>query len=121
MRIIKAILNGERDTKVLASLRDRRCKNGEEIIARSLQGNYRPEHLFSLKQAVELYEFYQSQIADCDRQILEQLNSFDAMNIDTPPPTSFWPSLTTNIQCRYDQNCRHRHKYGTQVHCQNRY
>jgi transposase len=98
MRIIKAIISGERDTKVLASLRDRRCKNSEEIIARSLQGNYRPEHLFSLKQAVELYEFYQSQIADCDRQILGQLASFDAMNsdeqdVDKKPPTSVGEAL----------------------------
>jgi transposase len=78
MRIIKAILAGERNPSVLAAMRDRRCKNSEATIARSLQGNYRPEHLFSLQQAVELYEFYQAKIADCDRQILEQLQSFDA-------------------------------------------
>lgn len=78
MRIIKAILAGERNPKTLAKLRDKRCKNDEETIARSLHGNYRPEHLFSLKQAVELHEFYQAKIADCDRQILEQLKLFDA-------------------------------------------
>ncbi len=78
MRIIKAILAGERDPKNLAAFRDKRCKNDEKTIARSLRGNYRPEHLFSLKQAVELYEFYQAKIADCDQQILEQLKLFDA-------------------------------------------
>lgn len=78
IRIIKAILAGERNPKTLAKLRDKRCKNDEETIARSLHGNYRPEHLFSLKQAVELHEFYQAKIADCDRQILEQLKLFDA-------------------------------------------
>ena len=57
MRIIKAILAGVRDTRVLAELRDKRCKNSVETIAKSLEGNYRPEHLFSLKQAVETYEF----------------------------------------------------------------
>ena len=67
MRIIKAILDGERDPLVLASLRDRRCKNSEKTIARSLHGNFRPEHLFSLKQAVDLYDFYQGQIAECDQ------------------------------------------------------
>jgi transposase len=83
MRIIKAILGGERNPNILAALRDQRCKNSETTIARSLKGSYRPEHLFSLRQAVELYEFHQAKIADCDRQILEQLKSFDAQ--DTPP------------------------------------
>ncbi len=48
MRIIKAILAGERNPRVLAGYRDPRCRNSEEIIARSLAGHYRPEHLFSL-------------------------------------------------------------------------
>lgn len=87
MRIIKAILGGERTPDVLAAMRDRRCKNSATTIARSLQGSYRPEHLFSLRQAVELYEFHQEKISDCDRQILEQLNSFDGQDAsnDTPP------------------------------------
>ncbi len=77
MRIIKAILNGERDPLVLARMRDPRCKNSSAVIARSLRGNFRPEHLFNLKQAVDLHAFYQRQIDECDRQILEQLSSFD--------------------------------------------
>jgi transposase len=84
MRIIKAILNGERDSGTLASMRDPRCRNSQSTIARSLKGNHRPEHLFSLKQALELYEFHQIKIADCDRQILEQLKSFD----DSPNNTA---------------------------------
>lgn len=90
MRIIKAILNGERNPQALASLRDPRCKNSVETISRSLHGNYRAEHLFSLRQAVELYEFYQAKIGDCDRQILEQLQKFDAVPKDPngkPPAT----------------------------------
>jgi transposase len=85
MRIIQAILAGERSPKTLAAFRDKRCKNDEKTIARSLHGNYRPEHLFSLKQAVELYEFYLAKIADCDRQILEQLKLFDATGSDQNP------------------------------------
>jgi transposase len=83
MRIIKAILDGERDPEALASMRDPRCKSTQSTIARSLKGNYRPEHLFSLQQAVELYEFYQTKIADCDGRILDQLKSFD--DHDEPP------------------------------------
>ena len=85
MRIIKAILHGERNPDVLAAMRDARCKNSVATIARSLKGNYRPEHLFSLQQAVELYEIYQTKIADCDQQILDQLKSLDDSPNDTPP------------------------------------
>jgi len=87
MRIIKAILSGERDPEALASMRDPRCRNTQSTIARSLKGNYRPEHLFSLQQAVELYEFYQMKIADCDRHILDQIKSFDDCLEDAPPAT----------------------------------
>lgn len=83
MRIIKAILKGERNPEILAAMRDPRCRNTESTIARSLKGNYRPEHLFSLQQSLELYEFYQTKIDECDKQILDQLKSFDSN--DTPP------------------------------------
>jgi transposase len=54
MRIIRAIIEGERDLDVLASYRDPNCKNSQEVIRKSLEGNYKTEHLFTLKQAVEL-------------------------------------------------------------------
>jgi transposase len=96
MSIIKAILAGERKPLTLAALRDKRCKNSEETIARSLHGNYRPEHLFSLQQAVELYEFYLQKIADCDQQILAQLKQFDSSDDSDPdckPPRSMEEAL----------------------------
>jgi len=84
MKIIHAILAGERDPNALASMRDKRCKNNQKTIARSLHGNYRSEHIFSLLQAVELYEFYQQKIADCDQKILDQLKEFDALDGNDP-------------------------------------
>jgi transposase len=96
MGIIKAILSGERNPNTLAAMRDKRCKNSKETIARSLQGNYRPEHLFSLQQAVELYEFYLQKIADCDQQILAQLKHFDSSDgsdPDSKPPRSVEEAL----------------------------
>ncbi len=91
MGIIQAILAGERNPQRLAALRDKRCKNSQATIARSLHGNYRPEHLFSLQQAVDFYEFHQQKIVDCDRRILEQLSQFDAFDHQdsdgTPPGT----------------------------------
>jgi transposase len=68
-RILRAVLDGERDPRVLARLRDRRCQQDEETIARSLEGTWRSEHLFALRQAVELLDFYQPQIVACDREI----------------------------------------------------
>jgi transposase len=59
LRIIRAILAGERDPEVLASLRDSRCQASAETIAKALTGNYRSEHLFALEQALALYETLQ--------------------------------------------------------------
>jgi transposase len=77
MGIIRAILGGERDPKRLAALRDERCKNTEETIARALEGNWRSEHLFELRQAVELVAFYEKQLAACDKQIEAHLRRFE--------------------------------------------
>jgi transposase len=74
--ILKAILAGERDAKKLAALRHQRCKRSEADIARALAGNWRDEHLFALKQAMELHELYQRLLAECDRKIEACLKSF---------------------------------------------
>lgn len=73
MKILRAIIAGERDTEVLAALRDVRCKASVETIREALSGNYQPEHLFSLTQAVALYDFYQQQVAACDVEIERSL------------------------------------------------
>jgi transposase len=72
-RIIRAILDGERDPKVLAALRDPKCKNDKDTIARALEGTWRPEHLFALRQAHDLYLFHHRQIAECDAMIAAEL------------------------------------------------
>lgn len=69
MAIIRAILAGQTNPKELAKMRDPRCKQPTKVIESSLQGNYREEHLFSLKQAVNAYDFYQKQIQECDEAI----------------------------------------------------
>jgi transposase len=86
MSIIKAILAGERDPLALAKLRDPRCKQDERTIARALQGNWRAEHLFCLRQALELYEFYQRQLAVCDQQLDAQLQTFEDRSTRAPLP-----------------------------------
>jgi transposase len=69
MRIIRAIVAGERDPEVLAALRDIRCHSSIEVIKAALVGNDRAEHIFALTQSLDLYDFYQSKIEDCDRRL----------------------------------------------------
>ncbi len=69
MKIVRAIVAGERDTVKLAKFRDPRCFSSEEAIAKSLEGNYKQEHVFALGQALSLYDFYTGQIEECDREI----------------------------------------------------
>ena len=77
MRIIRAILSGERDGKRLADMRAPGVKRSEEDIIKALQGDYREEHLFALQQAVELYDFYHKKIRECDDKIEQCLRGFD--------------------------------------------
>ena len=79
MNTIRAIVAGERDPTILAKNRDPNCKNTEEVIRESLVGTYEDEHVFCLKQAVELYDFYAKKIIECDRQIekvMKEMESF---------------------------------------------
>jgi len=69
MCIIRDIVAGERDPHNLARHRNPRCARSEEEIARALQGHYKPEHVFALKQALEAYDFFQRQMRDCDAEI----------------------------------------------------
>jgi transposase len=72
-RIIEAILAGERDPQKLASLRDRQCKHSEADIAKALEGTWRAEHLFALRQAYDLYRFHHRQISECDAMLEQEL------------------------------------------------
>ena len=72
--IIAAIVAGQRDPKQLAALRNERCARSEAEIALALEGTCRPEHLFALKQAFELYGYLHRQIEDCDRQVAAELD-----------------------------------------------
>jgi len=69
MKIIRAIVQGVRDPKLLAEHRDVRCKQSLKTIQQALTGNYRPEHVFALRQALELFEFHHVKVAECDLEI----------------------------------------------------
>jgi transposase len=72
-RIIAAILAGERRPERLALLRDPHCKQSAEEIAKALEGTWRPEHLFALQQAYDLYRFHHRQIDECDAMLAQEL------------------------------------------------
>ncbi len=84
MRIIRDILAGERDPQKLAGHRDSRCKSPMETIRAALVGNYEPQHLFALAQAVELRDFCQRQIERCDEVIEETLTALRAEAATVP-------------------------------------
>ena len=69
MRIIRAIVAGERNPDVLATYRDVRCHSSVETIRAALVGNDRDEHVFALTQSLELYDTYQAKMLDCDRKL----------------------------------------------------
>ena len=98
-QIIKAILAGERDVQKLSALRNYRCHATEGEIAASLLGNYRQDHLFALKQAVELFETYQQKIAECEAELETYLASLPHVTEEEPPAGHSKPStLSFNVQ-----------------------
>ena len=86
LKIIRAILAGERDPVKLAQLRNSRIRASEESIVKSLQGNWREEHLFALKQALSLHETYAQAIAECDQQVALVLERLAHHEVPVPPP-----------------------------------
>ena len=72
-KIVRAILAGERDGQVLAQLKNSRIHASADDIAKSLQGNWRSEHLFALKQAMDAFDFCVQQLLECDNKIQAQL------------------------------------------------
>ena len=81
-KILRAIIDGERDPQRLASFRHRRVKASADTIAASLEGTWREEHLFALEQAMQRYDFLEQQLEDCEARMTAQIDSL------TPPDDS---------------------------------
>ena len=95
MTIIRDILSGVRDPYELAKHRHHHCRKSEAEIAKSLEGDYRPEHIFSLRQAVELYDIYTEKLQACDLEIEQRLEAFDPKIdlADCPLPAATHPGI----------------------------
>jgi transposase len=77
-KILRAIVAGERDGRVLGKMKNARIHASVDEIAKSLQGNWRTEHLFALKQALGAFDFTGAQLIECDREIEQQLQCLQA-------------------------------------------
>jgi transposase len=86
MKILKDIIKGVRDPFKLAKHRHERCKATEAEIAAALQGTWRKEHVFALKQAMAMYDWYQRQLKECDTEIEKCLRAFEDQSAGQEPP-----------------------------------
>jgi transposase len=102
LAILRAIVAGERDPHKLAALRNYRCHKDEEEIAKALTGTWRKEHLFVLKQSLEMYDFYTRQIEACDAEI-ERTYSLTRPNWPDPDPDDTDP-LPPNKRKSHSKN-----------------
>ncbi len=73
MKIIRAIVFGQRNPLELAEFRHHKCKKEKEEIAKALEGNFRPELIFALEQSLQGYDFFHKQIVSCEEEIEKML------------------------------------------------
>ncbi len=88
LRILDALLAGEREPAQLAALRDPQVKAPQETVEKALQGDWREEHLFVLRLALDSYRYVQEQLRSCDAQIEQLLAACDSQAAPeaAPPP-----------------------------------
>ena len=79
MDIIRAIVAGQHDPQELVKFRNIHCQNPVEVMFDALTGNYKAEHLFTLKQSLELVDFYAEQLKACDQVIESKLKQLQEM------------------------------------------
>jgi transposase len=117
LAILDAIVKGERNPLGLAQLRDRRVQASEEVVVKSLVGDYRREHLFTLGQSLEAFRYYQSLMAACDKEIEEQLQNFDRHlppNLPSLPPEAH-PHRARKNEFRFDMRSELYRIFGVDV------
>src|ERR1700684_2343324 len=92
--IIAAILKGERDPWKLADLKHEMVRASREEVARSLEGNWRDDLLFELRQAVDSYHFAHLQMRECDRQLESFLAMLPTRTLERPNQPSGATAIT---------------------------
>jgi len=120
LRIVDAILAGERDPKVLVQLRDYRIKRSTEAeMEAALSGEWRAEHLLVLRQAREAHQFFERQIRACDEAVTAQLQALPSAPPPSPPPPETQPvcrpalpAAGASVKSGKTQGQRKRRKVG---------
>ena len=118
LSIIDAIVAGERNRKKLANLTNPRIRADRKTILKSLEGDFRPEHLFTLKQALSSYRHYQQMIRDCDLEIENHLNAIDTdIDVDdnSIPPSSCQKSKKKDDGSTFDLRSHLHRLLGTDL------
>jgi transposase len=104
MRIIRSILDGERDPLKLAQLKSSRIRNSADIIAKSLQGNYKEEQLFCLRQEVEQFDYIMDKIQECEEMIEKTIDEMNGERDDNSKEDD--NSYKKNIKRKLQTVCR---------------
>jgi transposase len=86
LAILDAIINGQRDPAVLARHRNYRCKKSEAEIAAALHGDWRPEHLFTLRQSLAAWRYHQALIVECEAEMSTLMKALEPQTTAEPPP-----------------------------------
>jgi transposase len=114
LAIVDAIIAGNTDPKELATLRDYRIKASIETVTKSLVGDYRPEHIFTLKQSLTAYRHYQQLIADCDQEVQRRVQTFHAKD-DGPTAPADCSNSTTPTATAFDLHSHLERIFGVDL------
>ena len=114
LAIIDAIVAGKTNPKELAKLRDHRIKASIETVTKSLVGDYRREHIFTLKQSLTAYRYYQQLIADCDQEVQQRVRAFDTKD-DGPTAAADSSTTTASSASSFDLHSHLERIFGVDL------
>jgi transposase len=114
LAIVDAIIGGQTDPKQLAQLRDRRIKAPVETVQKSLVGDYRPEHIFTLQQSLKAYRYYQQLIIDCNQEIQQRIQGFQTKD-DEPTASADSTSSTPTAASGFDLRTHFQRIFGVDL------
>ena len=115
LAIVDAIVAGKTNPKELAQLRDYRIKASVETVTKSLVGDYRPEHIFTLKQSLTAYRYDQQLIADCDQEIQQRIQSFHPKPNDSAGAAAAGSSDSATASSTFDLHSHLERIFGVDL------
>ena len=114
LAIVDAIVAGNTNPKELAKLRDHRIKASIDTVTKSLVGDYRPEHIFTLQQSLTAYRHYQKLIADCDQEVQQRVEAFQS-NDEGPTAAADSSSATSPTAPSFDLHSHLERIFGVDL------